>query len=114
VASETQKNTQNWIDFQGCVGTGAYIRIYIYNFSVALVFEQNPFDALGDDLIVGRVVRTDYLVFPVVEAQVSRFGQQLPFVGKVLVKLFGLETMRIVNVAGYLLAFGVFIANKYY
>ena len=90
----------------------SYLWVDVEYLSVALVFEHDAAGVLGNNLIVGRVVRRDHLVLPVEEAQVGWLWQQLSLARKVRLKVFGLESMSVVDVARYLLVLVVPVADK--
>lgn len=91
-----------------------YVWIDVDDLSITLILEQQAFDVLGYDLIVGRVVRTDHLILPVVVAQVGRPGQEFLFAAEIWLEIFGLEAMSKVYIARDLLSFGVSISYEYY
>lgn len=90
------------------------MRIDANNFPIAFVFEEKALDILGNDLIVWCVIRGNHLILPIVKAQIGRFGQELFLAIKIGLKIFRFQTMSVVDIARYLLAFRVLISNKYY
>mmetsp|Transcript_48400 Transcript_48400/g.126528 ORF Transcript_48400/g.126528 Transcript_48400/m.126528 type:complete len:216 (-) Transcript_48400:330-977(-) len=94
------------------VVSGPSFWVDVDHLAIALVLEEQASLIVRNHLEVGRRVRRRRLRLPIIETQVGHHRHELLLALKVGLKVLRLETVRVINVARYLLPLGILVTDE--
>lgn len=97
--------SSNWMD-------NFHLGININDLPISLVLEHQALHIGCNDLKVGGGIIGWCLGFPIVEAQVSGFGQQALFSSKIYLEILCFQTMGIIDIPTDFLSFLVLVPDE--
>lgn len=86
--------------------------IYVNDFAIPLVFEQEPFLLSSNDLKINIRIWRWFLCLPVVVTQIGRLWDEAFFLREIRRKVFRFESIRVIDVPTHFVTFVIPVSDE--